>query len=258
MSIGLLIFYGVAVAIIISGGLTVFLLVRRKSRLLAAVSGFASTSVLVLIWPIPLHGGFMTLGEAIYDEWSRDRQEIAQLRMDEEKQSYLERFQRRFTDELPILGKGTVGYGWQSVEYAPGQSAWLDTANGQIWSDWLPLPDTRSMPSLEMAKRRCRAYPPAGYWSLATEAEHALMWKAGGFKVLPPAGSGSISYVVDVDFRMEFATYDLGTSSNAAAEASGRFAVRCVARGPGGPAAGYMKKDISIDDWNRYQLSKST
>ena len=84
------------------------------------------------------------------------------------------------------------------------------------------------------------------------------MWKAGGFEVLPAAGSGSVSYVVDVDFRMELATYDLGTSSNADAEASRRFAVRCVARGPGGPAAGYFKKDVSIDDWNRYQLSKST
>ena len=84
------------------------------------MSGFASISVLVLIWPIPIHGGFINLGEAIYDEWSRDRQQIAQLRMDKEKQTYLESFQWRFTDELPILGEGALGYGWQPVEYAPG------------------------------------------------------------------------------------------------------------------------------------------
>jgi hypothetical protein len=32
--------------------------------------------------------------------------------------------------------------------------------------------------------------------------------------------------------------------------------VRCVSRGPGAPESGYLRKDIPLDEWNRYQLSK--
>ena len=193
MSFALLTFYGIAVVIILSGGLSVFLLMRRRSRLLAVGLGFLTASVLVLIWPIPIHGGFMILGEAVYDEWSRDQRDRTELREDNEQQSYLESFQVRFIDVLPILSLSTADHGWQTVNYASGTSAWFDIANGQIWSDWLPLADTPSLPSLELAKDRCREYSPAGYWSLATEAENALMWKTGGLKVLPAADSGTVS-----------------------------------------------------------------
>jgi len=138
------------------------------------------------------------LGEAIYGERSRDQRDRAELRENNERQSYLESFQLRFTDELPSLSRGSSDHGWQTVVCARGTSAWLDIANRQIRSDWLPLADTPSLPSLELAKDRCRKYPPVGYWSLATEAENALMWKTGG----------------------------------------------------------YIKRDVPIEDWNRYQFSK--
>lgn len=65
---------------------------------------------------------------------------------------------------------------------------------------------------------------------------------------LPISDSGNVSFAVDVDFRMQFATYDFAVSSNAEPCSSKRFAVRCVARGPDGAAGEYTKKDVSIDD----------
>lgn len=113
------------------------------------------------------------------------------------------------------------------------------------------------MPTLEAAKRRCRDQAPAAYWSLPTEAEHAVMWKAGGHAVLPATDAGTVSYTVDADLRSEIATYRVGASRRSRPGAPRRFAVRCVARGPGGPARGFIKQDVSLVDWNRYQLSKS-
>ena len=257
MSSGLLIFYGIAIAIILGGGLSAFLLLRRRSLLLAVALGLFVTSILVLLCPIPIHGGFMVLGEAIFDEWSRDRQRSQQVRTDQDQQAYLDSFSMRFTGELPILGRDTLGHGWQTITYAPGRSAWLDTVNGQVWSEWLMLAETPSLHRSNWPRNRCRQYPPAGYWSLPTEAEHALMWKSGGFQGTTAVDAGSVSFVIDADFRMEIATYDVGASSNSQADAGKRFAVHCVARGPGGPARGFIKRDVAIGDWNRYQLSKS-
>ena len=254
----MLIFYGIAITIILGVGLLVFFRLRRRGQFLAICSSLVAMSVFVLIWPIPIHGGFMILGETLFDEWSRDRERGNDVRIDHQQQAYIASFAMRFAGELPILRRDAAGEGWQEVSYASGRLAWLDMDNGQIWSEWLPLAQTPSLPPLEVAKNRCEQYEPAGYWSLPTEAEHALMWKAEGQKVLPAAVAGSVSFIVDSNFRMEFVTYHLGgASSNTRPRSVRRFAVHCVARGPGGPARGYLRQDVSLEDWNRYQLSKS-
>jgi hypothetical protein len=257
-----LIFYGIALAIILGAGLLVFFLLRRRGHVLAVGVSLVTLAVFVLIWPIPIHGGFTILGEVMFDEWSREWDRSNEVRSDHEQQAYIESFAQRFVGELPILGREPARYGWQAVTYSAGRPAWLDADNGQIWSDWLELAPTPSLPALEVAKARCEEYAPVGYWSLPTEAEHALMWKAEGHKVLPAAEAGSVSFIVDSDFRMEFATYHVGVASdngsrNARGGSARRFAVHCVALGPGGPARGYLQQDIPLDDWNRYQLSKS-
>ena len=56
MFTGLLIFYGIALTIILVGGLLTFVLFRRKGLLLAYVSSLCIMSILVLIWPLPIHG----------------------------------------------------------------------------------------------------------------------------------------------------------------------------------------------------------
>ena len=258
----MLIFYGIAIAIILGGGLLVFFLLRRRGHLLAVGLSLVAMSVFVLIWPIPIHGGFMILGEAMFGEWSREWERRNEDRTDYEQQAYIASFAKRFAGELPILHRDTAGYGWQQISYASGRLAWLDTENGQVWSEWLEITQTPSLPPLELAKKRCAQYLPVGYWALPTEAEHALMWKAGGAKVLPAASVGSVSYIVDADFRMELVTYHLlssnnGASNNGRSSSARRFAVHCVARGPGGPARGFLQHDVALDDWNRYQLSKS-
>jgi hypothetical protein len=254
----MLIFYGIAITIILGVGLLVFFRLRRRSQLLATGLSLVAMSVFVLIWPIPIHGGFSTLGEAMFDEWSREWEHRNDVQNDHEQQAYIDSFALRFAGELPFLGRDAAVDGWQEVSYASGRPAWLDIDNGQIWSEWLPLMQTPSLPPLELAKNRCEQHAPAGYWSLPTEAEHALMWKAGGQAVLPAAVAGSVSFIVDSSFRMEFVTYNLGSaSSNTQPRSVRHFAVHCIARGPGGSARGYLQKDVSLEDWNRYQLSKS-
>ena len=253
----MILFYGIAIALILGGGVAVFLALRRYGHALAAVAGVVAAAGLVLVWPLPIHGGFMLLGEALYDEWSRERERMDRAREDRTRERYVQRLADRFRGELPIQDRVALRGGWQRVSFAAGRTAWLDTRNGQVWSAWLALGESPSLPALEDAKRRCREHEPRGYWALPTEAEHALMWNAGGADVLPASDAGSVSYVVDETMRMELPTYRLGRSDNARPQASRRFAVQCVARGPGGPARGYVKRDVPLADWNRYQLSKS-
>lgn len=258
MFVGLLIFYGVALMIILVGGVSAFVLFRRKSLMLAGVSSLGVMSVLVLIWPLPIHGGFMFLGEAIYDEWSRDREQIVQQVSAEKKQVYLDNLNNRFRGELPVRYLVQLSEQWISVSYGLDQSAWMDTTSGLIWSDWLLLPLTDSLPSLRIGKLRCSEKAPAGFWALPTEAEHIIMKRAGGAEILPEAEIGSMSYIVDTDLKVEIPTYQVKAGNNSFSNKTGYFSVQCVARGPGSPERGYIKEDISLEEWNHYQISKLT
>lgn len=252
----MLIFYLVALAIIVGGGILTFTLLRRLGILLASAASLGVITVLVLIWPIPIHGGFMFLGEAIYDEWSRNRDKLTQLDVNKSKQDFLQNQEHRFRGELPFKTLQAVSEGWVHVVYGQNQFAWLDTQSGQIWSDWLLLSPTESLPPLSTAKLRCSEHAPAGYWALPTEAEHVVMKRSGGYNILPQPLTASMSYIVDTALNMELPTYRVKAGSNISNTASRRFSVRCIARSPDAPEQGYFKQDISLVEWNRYQLSK--
>lgn len=256
-SVSLLILYAISITLILGGAYLVYRVFRRKGQVLAIGLSISAAAVLALLWPIPIHGGFMILGESIYSELSRDWARRTDARSDQEKEAYLASLAERFAGELPLLRRSEPADGWEEVAYAPEQTAWLDMLNRQIWSEWLILPATPAWPPLNVAKQRCQQLAPVGYWSLPTEAEHVLMWKAGGVRVLPRTRAGTVSYSIDADHQMEIATYGLTASSDNAPGRSAQFAVRCVARGPNGPARGYIRRDVALEDWNRYQLSKS-
>lgn len=257
MAIGFLIFYGIAAAIILGGGFVVFWFLRRRSMVLAVILSLLSVPALVLVWPIPIHGGFMLLGEAILDEWSRDRAQEEHIRVDQKKQEYLDKLGGRFQGELAIVQSHPHSRGWQKIVDAESHTAWLATASGMVWSQWLELTATESLPTLALAKQRCAEFSPAGFWALPTEAEHVHMWLAGGLDVLPTTETGSVSYMVDADFQMEMPVYHVIGGDNSQARGARRFSVHCVARGPSGPERGFIRRDIPLEDWNRYQLFKS-
>lgn len=49
---------------------------------------------------------------------------------------------------------------------------------------------------------------------------------------------------------------DSHSQENAFRNRTRDFSVRCIARGPGSPERGYIKQDISLEEWNYYQMSK--
>lgn len=191
------------------------------------------------------------------DSWARDRAHEENLRVDQEKQDYLDALGGRFKGELAIVQSDPHSRGWQQIVDAEGHTAWLATSSGMIWSQWLELTATKSLPTLALARQRCAELPPAGFWALPTEAEHVHMWLAGGLDVLPSNQTGSVSYMVDTDYQLETPVYHVVGGSNVRPSGARPFSVRCVARGPNSPERGFIQSDIPLEDWNRYQLSKS-
>ncbi len=59
-------FYAVALLVVLGIALGVYLLVARRNRWLAAGLAGLTLTGLMLLWPIPIHGGFMLLGETLY------------------------------------------------------------------------------------------------------------------------------------------------------------------------------------------------
>ncbi len=252
----MLIFYVIALAIILGSGLLIFVLFKNKSKLLAATSSLCAMSILIFIWPIPIHGGFTFLGIAIYDEWSRDIERADQDENKQKQQDSLDTLTNRFLGELPIQQIQTLSERWAKIIYNQNQSAWLDTTSGQIWSNWQLLPTTDSLPPLQIAKHHCSEQVPTGFWSLATEAEYIVMSRNGGADFMSDSGTNSMTYTIDTDFKMEMPSYRVKGGGNSFGNKIRRFSIRCIARGPGSPKRGYIKQDISLEEWNQFQLSK--
>jgi hypothetical protein len=113
----------------------------------------------------------------------------------------------------------------------------------------LALERTGAPPDLDQARAFCADIEPKGFWALPTEAELSLFWKAGGYRFSPLADYGTAGLLENVDLQTEMLS--LRISRN------GTYAFRCVALGPGAPAAGYSSKDIPLEEWNAYQLQKT-
>jgi hypothetical protein len=254
----LLFFYAIALAIILGCGWLAYRLLRRRSRVLALLAGLLTAGGLVLVWPLPIHGGFMLLGEALLRDLMHAGARHAEDRAAADRQAWFEQQVGHFAFELPLLERQTLAPGWQRVTTAEHRTAILDIAHGRLWSDWQALPAAAGLPPLELARSRCAELAPAGGWALATEEEFLLMWQAGGTQFLPTAATGSMSYSADPELGITLPSYQLHGGSNApgTARRASRFAVRCIARAPGGPAARTRRSEIPLAQWNRYQLER--
>lgn len=231
----------------------------RNNRIAAAVLAVLMLSVSILIWPIPIHGGFTIVAEVIYDEWRsqlrlRERALTARTKSDFERQRA-----QRFSGPLLYDIDQPLSNGWVVVVFGEGARAWLDERSHLIWAKSLELESTDTLPSLATAKQRCEQQSPKGKWALATEAEHVFRWQHKGDDFIGKSPYSVVSYIYDESLPAEFPTYALTQKfTEGQSRTRAKFAVNCVAITADAPAAGYEKRDIPLELWNAYQLSKMT
>jgi hypothetical protein len=208
---------------------------RPQTRLLAVAAALFAAGV--FFTPVPIHGGVLILGPEIiretWREWRRSRDAAADARR-----------------EAHDAGRFA---GWLAAE-ALGDG-WRDPASGLVWSPAIAETPQADAASLADAGRRCAARPPAGYWAVPRNAEFfwlarteraAGRWLADAY--LWPEGI-SLPIVVALD------PADAAGPPRAGQDARGApLQVRCVAVTPPAPARGYRAADISLADWNAFQL----
>jgi len=256
----ILIFYLIALLVVLGSGVGVYWVFARRNRLLGAALGLLLVAVLVLLWPIPIHGGFTFLGEVLYSELENQMKARVEEKQATKRQEFVAQTTNRFHGRPGFSVVERLADDWYRVQTGDGVDAWYDAGTRLLWSEWLPLDSNEPLPPLERAKVRCQEHPPTGDWALASEVENYLLWKSDGRNLLPQAPGSSMSYLVADDLGMELPTYALRKQPAPAgghATVPTGFAVRCIALGADAPAGGYARRDIPLNDWNRYQLSKS-
>lgn len=253
-------FYVVAILIILAVAVAVYRVFARRSRLLALGMSILVLSILILLWPIPIHGGFTILGEALYDEISREIDRYQDQKRQQKKEDFTRTIDDRFAGPIGYEIIQQLSDHWYRVQIKPSLTgAYFDTESKMLWSDWISFETAGELPSLKLAKGYCQQLEPMGYWALISEGENYLLWKAQGQHGMPEAQTSSMSQLVDKDFGIEMPSYVLRKNNpdNRRMPAGRRiFSLRCVARTQDAPAAGYVRKDIQLNEWNRYQLSK--
>ena len=256
--------YAIGLLVAIALAVGSYRALRSKSRLLAVSLALLVLSSLVLLWPVPIHGGFTFLGEILYRELGQMQRQRARDAEQQETADFIRRVENRTAGPLSFIVTQSLTGGWAQVEIKGvatkgAGNAWHDSASGLLWSDWLALSSHPGMPALADARARCQRHPPAGKWALASETDNYLLWKAGGETLLPPAPSSSIAQLLDPQTRLEMPTYQLKPSADNREQDNNprrRFVVRCTARGSAAPTAAYSRKDIPLAEWNRFQMRK--
>jgi len=257
-------FYGVAILIILGGGVLVYRWVGRRNRLFGVLAGLFSSAALVLIWPIPIHGGFTFLGAIMFDELRDEMKRVEEVHEARKDQRFLQGLEARFAGVIEYERVVELAGSWSTLTLSTGGVAWLDKDSGLIWSTPLMLTTDAPLTSLEAGKTLCRKQAPAGYWALPTEAERYQFWRAAGRQHLPHKVAPAMGYIVDEGLGMELPSVSLppkrsgnnrtpGINTTSGAK---QLMLRCVARGPAAPARGYIRSDIPLPEWNQYQLAK--
>lgn len=241
-------FYGGFIAAFIATIITVYIKLRHHGKIKAMGASLLMGALLFLFLPIPIHGGFTFLFEVAFEELQDRMQERNEIQKEEKASAFRIGLQSRFSGVLPFQVVTKESHRWYEVKTAEGTRGWHDSTNGLVWSEAFAGVGSGNRPSLEEAASFCRHLPPAGFWAIPTEAERYHFWKSGGQELFDDQGYGSISGLVDTDLQMVLPVIDLGGGAG--------LAVRCIARGPGAPARGYIQSDIPLEEWNRFQMVK--
>lgn len=246
--------------ILLAAAIAVYRVVARWGRGRGVMAALVALLVGVAVWPLPIHGGFMLLGEVWVDELRSSLQQQAERRDTRRHDAFIEGQARRFAARLDFVAGGEVESGWRSGTTPEGSPVWLDEASGLVWSEVLPFAVTDPTESLRAASQACADHPPRGQWALPTDAEGYFAWRNGGQQVLPRRSGRFVSQRVDTTFELTLPVVAIVRPRDArpAGQESGELAwrVRCVALGEKAPRRGYLDLDISRNDWNTYQLDK--
>ncbi len=245
----LVVFYGIYLLIVVAVAALIFRSLRKKGVGRAGLASGLGVALLSLFFPIPIHGGFTFLAEVMLQELRSERVRVEQTVGSERKEAFVRKLAARFRGPLALPAREQATGPLSSFTTASGARGWYDARSGLAWTDMLELDRTGAPPDLDRASAFCAEVEPKGYWALPTEAELSLFWKAGGYRLSPLAGFGTVGLLENVDFQTEMLS--VRTSRN------GAFALRCVAIGPGAPAAGYLSGDIPLAEWNTYQIQKT-
>jgi len=260
MSSIFILFYAIALLVILGGGILVYRWVRRRHQLLGVLAGLLSSAILVVIWPIPIHGGFTFLGAIMLDEISDQWKQVEESSLTRKDERFLQSFETRFAGVIQYKDVTVLTGDWSTVTLAGGEVAWLDNHSGLVWSEPQVLTTDNPLGALEAGKALCSDYYPAGYWALPTEAERYQFWRAAGKQHLPHKVAPAMGYIVEDDMRVVLPSVSLPAteSSNNANRGMISLMLRCVARGSGAPKRGYIRSDIPLSEWNRYQMARLT
>ena len=257
-------FYAIAILIILGVGVLVYRWAGRRNRSLGVLAGLLSSATMVLIWPIPIHGGFTFLGSVLFDELHNEWQRLEKKQAERKDQRFMLGLEARFAGVIDVSRIDELTGSWSEVTLVTGEVAWLERHSGLVWSAPLSLATNMPLAAIEDGKNLCRELAPIGSWALPTEAERYQFWRAAGREHLPHKVAPAMGYIVNEDMGMELPSVSLPAkkSGNISAleksEIQGvtQLMLRCVARTPDAPARGYIRSDIPLSEWNRYQLAK--
>lgn len=201
---------------------------------------------LALLFPVPIHGGFLLSGELWWEalqEWREDRASREREKRERREKSQ-EQQAGRFAAPLAtrLLEAGVP---WARVATEQGQLAYLHRPSGLVFSAPVPWAVPGEV-SWEAAHAACQAWPPAGSWALPTQAELYLFWRDDGSAMSPWGAGRFVSVLVDPELGLQMTVRHLGP---------GPERLRCVARDRLTDGTGIDRTEIALEDWNRYQLA---
>jgi hypothetical protein len=177
-----------------------------------------------------------------------DRQaEQQEQRRDEGFRNAME---QRFAGDIAFVPGQRLTEPWMEALLEDGTVAWFDTESGLVWSDAQTVPSWEFGGDLDVNPGHafCAGKKPDGYWALPSEGELFTFWEHEGYTVSPWTGQSTPGVLIDEMLQMEIPVWYRGTGQS--------VAVRCVARSPRAPMAGYFRSDIDTERWNRYQMEK--
>jgi len=204
----------------------------------------------LLLVPIPIHGGFMIFGEALFDgieEVLEDRREIVREQL---QTDWHENFKDRLPEAVSIAEQISINPYWNKVILTDQTEAWMDIQEGLVWRDViLRGAGNEGKENLIKACRR------AGSFTLALEIEFFYFYENLGPEVMPFANFRYPSLLIDDQFQLELLKWRNFLSRENQQQQSSEIAIRCVGRTPRVPAEGLIDRQISPLDWNSFQLA---
>lgn len=231
------------------GAIAGYFLLRRWGRGPAIVGVLLGILAGALLFPFPIHGGVTFLGAVLWEEIQQLADSQTARRDERRDESFRSGFERRFAGDLSFVPGKPLARPWMEAILPDGSAALYDAESGLVWSSPRTVQSWEPGGDLEAGRRFCAQQLPEGYWALPTEGELYGFWAHEGHRLSPWTGQSTPSVLVDEGLRMEIPVWYHGPDSG--------VAVRCVARSPRAPKAGYPQAEVDISRWNKYQLEKA-